>query len=511
MGPHQARQRGQQHSYARTLPTSAGYNNRHIPPSYPAEHGFELDANGIMYQQTQAMNGRPILPYPDTSSSVPDSSMFGGQYSQTPFDFATTQQPEWDPHGVASYYALSNQALPLDDEFNLAYPVDPLMQQDRNSAGIQPDGNVPFGGSSSTTHRPIAPAPAPQMPHHTANVAAAPVGSDWRPQQLQQFPNEPGAQQQQQQHPLLRQQKPIRVDVSIFPNEVVYDEQGRTFQAYREDGYYLPNDPKEQDRLDFQHNVYKLLIEGRLYLAPIRDPRHVLDLGTGTGIWANEFAQAHPEARVLGTDLTLIQPTHRPLPPNVSFIQEDAEEDEWSVPTGFDFIHVRELYMSIKDHMKMLRNIYKHLAPGGWIEVQDVRVAFHSYDGSSAGSALERHAQLLGEGLTRLGRDITALDRYRTMLADLGFVEDTIREHIMPLPCSNWPEGAANAHYRRAGQFQMINITQVVESVTCKVLAVAGVSKGENQRLAGEVRAQQIGGQVRGFWPFHVIYAQKPW
>lgn len=143
--------------------------------------------------------------------------------------------------------------------------------------------------------------------------------------------------------------------------------------------------------------------------------------------------------------------------------------------------------------------------------MQDVRLVFHSYDGSSAGSALERYTQLLGEGFTRLGRDMTALDRYRTMLADIGFVESTIREHVMPLPCSDWPEGAANAHYRLTGEFQQFNICQVVESVTHKVLGAAGVSKGDNQRLAAEVRAQLVGGQVHGFWPFHVIYAQKPW
>ncbi|KAK8054364.1 S-adenosyl-L-methionine-dependent methyltransferase [Apiospora saccharicola] len=502
------------------MPMNAGHN-RHLSYPYPAENVSGFDSSGMIYQQSYTMNGRPILPYPDPSSPpVPDSTILGGQYSQTPFDFATSQQLEWQQqqHAVESYYPSPPYMLPIDDEYSLAYPVDPLMQLDRNnSAGIQPDGNgMPFeprGSNSISNYRPIAPAPALQMPHPTANVAA-PAGPNWQQQQQQQPANGHGGQQrqqQQQQHPLLRQQKPVRVDISIFPNDVVYDEHGRTFQAYREDGYYLPNDPKEQDRLDFQHEVYKLLLKGRLHLAPIRDPRHVLDLGTGTGIWANEFAQAHPEAQVLGTDLALIQPTHRPLPPNVSFIQEDAEEDEWSVPMGFDFIHVRELYMSIKAYTKFLKNIYKHLAPGGWIEVQDVRVAFQSYDGSSAGSALERYAQLFGEGLTRLGRDITALDRYPTMLADIGFVEDTIREYIIPMPCSDWPEGPGNAHYRRAGQFQAINICQVVESVTCKVLRAAGVSKGENQRLAAEVQAQLVGGQVRGYWPFHVIYAQKPW
>lgn len=35
----------------------------------------------------------------------------------------------------------------------------------------------------------------------------------------------------------------------------------------------------------------------------------MLDLGTGTGIWAIDFADEYPSANVIGTDLSPIQPT----------------------------------------------------------------------------------------------------------------------------------------------------------------------------------------------------------
>jgi hypothetical protein len=74
--------------------------------------------------------------------------------------------------------------------------------------------------------------------------------------------------------------------------------------------YMLPNDVREQDRLgmypitsmeasnpdrffsDLQHHSFKIMLDGKLHLAPISSPRRVLDLATGTGIWAIEFGMS---------------------------------------------------------------------------------------------------------------------------------------------------------------------------------------------------------------------------
>jgi ribosomal protein L11 methylase PrmA len=34
-----------------------------------------------------------------------------------------------------------------------------------------------------------------------------------------------------------------------------------------------------------------MLLKGELHVAPVKSPRRVLDLGTGTGIWAIDFAE----------------------------------------------------------------------------------------------------------------------------------------------------------------------------------------------------------------------------
>ena len=89
-------------------------------------------------------------------------------------------------------------------------------------------------------------------------------------------------------------------------------ENGRRYHAFREGEYLVPNDDKEQDRQDYTHHVFRLLLGGSLFRAPItKHPQRVLDIGTGTGIWAIDFADEFPSAEVIGNDLSPIQPAVR--------------------------------------------------------------------------------------------------------------------------------------------------------------------------------------------------------
>jgi methylase of polypeptide subunit release factors len=65
----------------------------------------------------------------------------------------------------------------------------------------------------------------------------------------------------------------------------------------------MPTDEKEQDRLDMHHEILLQVMKGELLLAPLKDPHRILDIGTGTGIWAVDVADKFPAAEVIGTDL----------------------------------------------------------------------------------------------------------------------------------------------------------------------------------------------------------------
>src|ERR1700683_642286 len=87
------------------------------------------------------------------------------------------------------------------------------------------------------------------------------------------------------------------------------EEHGRTYHKYKQGKYVLPNDTEEQNRLDLQHHMALKVLDGKLHLAPIPNTvENTLDVATGTGIWAIEFAEQYPSTSVTGSDLSPIQP-----------------------------------------------------------------------------------------------------------------------------------------------------------------------------------------------------------
>jgi SAM-dependent methyltransferase len=115
-------------------------------------------------------------------------------------------------------------------------------------------------------------------------------------------------------------------------------EWGRTYHRYKEDSYLYPNDPEERERMNLMLACMKRLHHGKLFLSPVKNPEKVLDIGTGTGLWAIDVADMFPRAKVIGTDLSAIQPPD--VPPNVFFEISDCTDDDWGLKlSSFDLIH----------------------------------------------------------------------------------------------------------------------------------------------------------------------------
>lgn len=77
----------------------------------------------------------------------------------------------------------------------------------------------------------------------------------------------------------------------------------------------------------------------------------------------------YPAAEVTGIDLSPIQPVW--VPPNVNFLVDDVESVWLHPPNHFDYIHSRHNSPSFRNWPKLMQQAFKHLRPGGFIEIQD--------------------------------------------------------------------------------------------------------------------------------------------
>ncbi|KAK0639595.1 S-adenosyl-L-methionine-dependent methyltransferase [Cercophora newfieldiana] len=118
------------------------------------------------------------------------------------------------------------------------------------------------------------------------------------------------------------------------------------------------------------HHMLQTLNEGKLYYAPIHEPGEVLDVGTGTGIWAREFADEFPSTVVTGVDKLPIQGSW--TRPNCRFEVDDVRK-EWTYREGrFGFVHIRCLLGCIRDWDTFYQQAYRSVEPGGWIEHAEI-------------------------------------------------------------------------------------------------------------------------------------------
>jgi len=294
------------------------------------------------------------------------------------------------------------------------------------------------------------------------------------------------------------------VRASIYDSIV---ENGRTYHRFREGKYYLPNDELEQDRLDMQHHLFLLTLDGELYNAPIKDleggVHHVLDIATGTGIWAIEFASMFPSANVIGTDLSPIQPHF--VPPNCHFEVDDAE-DVWSFSHKFDYVHGRALATCFKSHLKVIQSAFDSLRPGGYLELQDCIVPFRCIDDTIKGTALEHWVDLIIRGTAALGKDWTRISKYKHYLEMAGF-EDVV-ERRYEWPVGTWARGERN---KVLGLWYREDLLSGLQAVSLAVLTRGlGMTAQEVEVLLVSVREEIKSNMIHVYIPVRVVYGRKP-
>ena len=222
------------------------------------------------------------------------------------------------------------------------------------------------------------------------------------------------------------------------------------------DNYALPAPTidSEATRLVNQHQLWLKTLNGRLHTCPISEKlKNVLDVGTGTGIWAIDYAMAHPEASVYAFDISAPQASIAHL--NCKLFKYDAEGD-WqgfvSKSGSLDFIHCRHLGVAIRDWPRLFAQAWDSLTPEGWIEISDFTFEIHSAnDNYEKDSALIKGYEYMPEICKTYGVDITAYKNFKELLMNQGFAN--ISEDNVQWAIGGWPMGEVE---KRIGEQQAL-------------------------------------------------------
>nr|KAK5116037.1 hypothetical protein LTR85_009319 [Meristemomyces frigidus] len=249
---------------------------------------------------------------------------------------------------------------------------------------------------------------------------------------------------------------------SIYDYE---EDHGRSYHAFRRGKYVVPNDEPEQERMEIHHHSMRMLLEGKHYVAPVTRPTSILDIGTGTGIWAIDVADAIPAAHVIGIDLSPIQPTT--VPPNLEFQIMDADES-WDFHERFDLIHTQFMNgFSINSWPFFYHQAFISMQPGGWVENQEFDLLFKCDDGTQPPDcATVRWGELWNQGVEAFGAGLTGRCHPEVMkqqMEEAGFINVTIQTYRLPV--GPWPK---DKRLRQAGLYNAVAIHEGLHGLSLR-------------------------------------------
>ncbi|EEU38760.1 uncharacterized protein NECHADRAFT_95105 [Fusarium vanettenii 77-13-4] len=240
---------------------------------------------------------------------------------------------------------------------------------------------------------------------------------------------------------------------------------GRTYHSERGNAqYWGSNDEQQNESMGINHHLLTLAIGDKLHLAPLKkDIENAVDIGTGTGIWAIDFADEHPGCKVIGTDISPIQPGW--VPPNLEL-------------------------------------------PGGYIESLESAPWLESDDGTVTDkTAMCQWGKLFVQGGLKIGRSFTLVDdeEQRKGMKAAGFVD--IQEFNIKVPLGDWPK---DPKLKEMGRFSRATLEQDTEGYVLYMATSEGWSREEVSVYAARLRREMRNSKIHAYFRMKVVWGKKP-
>ncbi|KAF5318604.1 hypothetical protein D9619_010820 [Psilocybe cf. subviscida] len=259
------------------------------------------------------------------------------------------------------------------------------------------------------------------------------------------------------------------------------------------DSYLLPTDNIEARRFLEQQRALSEIYEGRIVIAPVHLTleSEVLDVATGSGVWALDFAERHPNAastKIICIDIgaKMFPLTH---PPNVTFQTVSALSMPADWTNKFMLVHQRLILTGIKkdEWEQDIREIYRVAASGGWAQICEYNSGYE-VTGVTTGPATKRSEELYTRLGEKTGIDFFCARRIPDLMKAAGFVDVDVEERVVPL-------GAWNGDISRRFAETMITTFRGLKAVVLKYDGLGVVhSPEEYDEMVDEIEREWAAG-----------------
>ncbi|RKP05322.1 S-adenosyl-L-methionine-dependent methyltransferase [Thamnocephalis sphaerospora] len=222
-------------------------------------------------------------------------------------------------------------------------------------------------------------------------------------------------------------------------------------------------------RLDLQHYAVQQVTQKR-YHAPLSNPRRVLDIGTGSGVWMLEMAAEFPSCEFTGIDIAPLQPA-TVLPQNCKFEIANVLEGLSYADGYFDCVRHSLLVAAIPKEkwLPYVKECARVCASGGWVEMIEADCR-----GQGGGPVSEKLADMIVRALQTRGLSPDTGSKVDRLMCEAGLVD--VKATHVKIPVGSWGGTAGELFAKNARMANAILIPLLANTL--------GISREEMEQLA---------------------------
>ena len=233
-----------------------------------------------------------------------------------------------------------------------------------------------------------------------------------------------------------------------------------------------------------------------------------------------DMGERYPKARLIGTDLSPIQPEY--VPDNVRFEIDDLESEWLFKPNRFDLIHSRYMIGAVANWKRMIAQAFgyvqgqprvdllsltggRHCRPGGYLEIQELDVhTMRSDDGTDAAAHnLKEYGRLLREAMRKYKKPMPGHRDFKPLLEEAGFID--VEEHFKKMPLNGW---SGDDTLKEVGNGQCAHYDEHLLGMSIGFFTRAlNWDEGEVQVLLARVRTELKNPKIHCYQILYVPYS----